>query len=241
MAAKRLKEMITNCDSIVFLGGAGVSTESGIPDFRSAKGIFNAKSAYRYPPETMLSNQFFVSHPEIFFDYYRSQLLYPHAEPNDAHKALAELERRGQLKAIVTQNIDGLHQKAGSKNVLELHGTVLSNTCRQCGAHYGLSFILQSEGVPSCTVCKGVVKPDVVLYGESLDEGVITQTIAAIEQADMLIVGGTSLNVYPAAGFVRFFKGKYTVIINKSATSYDETADLLIHESIAKVLREAVF
>ena len=232
-----LKELIQNSDSIVFFGGAGVSTESGIPDFRSMDGLYNQK--YKYPPETMLSHSFFMRHTEEFFEFYRDKMLYLNAVPNDAHKALAKLEAGGKLKAVITQNIDGLHQKAGSKNVLELHGSVHRNYCTKCGRFYSAGFILESQGVPHCG-CGGLVKPDVVLYEENLDNEILAKAAGAITSADILIAGGTSLNVYPAAGMLRYYTGNKLILINKSETSWDSAADLVIHESIGKTLREAV-
>lgn len=237
---KKLAQMMKASRSIVFFGGAGVSTESNIPDFRSEQGIYNTKKNYGYPPEEMLSHTFFMRNTEKFYEFYRSTMLYPDASPNDAHKALANLEQMSKLTAVVTQNIDGLHQAAGSKTVYELHGSVLRNYCMKCHKKLSLDVILNSKGVPRCDACGGVIRPDVVLYEESLDEKVIQKSIAAIENADMLIVGGTSLNVYPAAGFVRCYSGDRLVLINKSETPYDHYANLLIHDSIGKVLSEGV-
>ena len=234
---KELKYLIHNNASIVFFGGAGVSTESGIPDFRSESGLYNQQ--YQYPPETMLSHSFFISHTEEFFDFYRSKMLYLDAIPNAAHIALAELEKNSKLKAIITQNIDGLHQKAGSKNVLELHGSVHRNFCTACGHLYGVEIIKESEGIPRCE-CGGVIKPDVVLYEEALNEEIMYKSVKAITKADLLIVGGTSLNVYPAAGLIRYYQGAKLVLINKSATPLDSQADLVIHDSIGKTLSEAI-
>ena len=231
---KKLAQMMKASRSIVFFGGAGVSTESNIPDFRSEQGIYNTKKNYGYPPEEMLSHTFFMRNTEKFYEFYRSTMLYPDASPNDAHKALANLEQMSKLTAVVTQNIDGLHQAAGSKTVYELHGSVLRNYCMKCHKKFSLDVILNSKGVPRCDACGGVIRPDVVLYEESLDEKVIQKSIAAIENADMLIVGGTSLNVYPAAGFVRCYSGDRLVLINKSETPYDHYANLLIHDSIGK-------
>ena len=232
-----LQQMVDGSSKIVFFGGAGVSTESGIPDFRSEDGLYRQK--YRYPPETMLSHTFFEEHPAEFFDFYRDKMLCPGAQPNAAHKKLAELERAGKLAAVVTQNIDGLHQKAGSKNVFELHGSVLRNHCTRCGKFYPLEFIRGSEGIPRCS-CGGVVKPDVVLYEESLDRRTLEGAVRAITDADMLIVGGTSLVVYPAAGLVDFYRGTRLVLINRSPTPLDRRADLLvisgkIGETLAKI------
>ena len=232
---ERLQQMVDGSSKIVFFGGAGVSTESGIPDFRSEDGLYRQK--YRYPPETMLSHTFFEEHPAEFFDFYRDKMLCPGAQPNAAHKKLAELERAGKLAAVVTQNIDGLHQKAGSKNVFELHGSVLRNHCTRCGKFYPLEFIRGSEGIPRCS-CGGVVKPDVVLYEESLDRRTLEGAVRAITDADMLIVGGTSLVVYPAAGLVDFYRGTRLVLINRSPTPLDRRADLVISGKIGETLAE---
>lgn len=238
---QRLKNIIEKSDSIVFFGGAGVSTESNIPDFRSEKGLYSAQSQYGYSPEEMLSHSFFMRHMETFFDYYRKNLIYPDAEPNEAHKTLAKLEQQGKLNAVVTQNIDGLHQKAGSRNVYELHGSVLRNYCMDCGASYDVAYIMDDKncekGIPRCSRCKGVIKPDVVLYEEMLDESCINGAVAAISQADTLIIGGTSLVVYPAAGLIRYFRGNNLVLINKQPTPYDGKADLVINDSIGKVMK----
>lgn len=235
-----LKELIQKSDNIVFFGGAGVSTESGIPDFRSETGIYHTIQQYQRSPEEILSHSFFVAHPDIFFDFYKSTMLYLDAKPNAAHLALAKLEAMGKLKAVVTQNIDGLHQLAGSKRVYELHGTVHKNYCMRCHQFYDTEYILKSEGVPKCSQCGGIVKPDVVLYEEGLDEMTIQASLNTIRKADVLIIGGTSLNVYPAAGFIQYYQGDKLVLINKSETPYDGRADLLIHDSIGKVLGEAV-
>ncbi len=236
----RLKEIIDQSKSIVFFGGAGVSTESNIPDFRSEKGLYSAKEKYGCSPEEMLSHTFFVRQTKTFFDYYKNNLIYLDAKPNKAHLALAALEAEGKLKAIVTQNIDGLHQKAGNKNVFELHGSVLRNYCMDCGASYDVEYILDEtnckEGIPHCNKCGGTVKPDVVLYEEALDESCIRGAVNAIEEADTLIIGGTSLAVYPAAGLIRYFSGNKLVLINKQATPYDNKADLVINDSIGKVM-----
>ena len=238
---KKLSEMIGESKNIVFFGGAGVSTESGIPDFRSEQGIYNTVHQYGCPPEEILSHTFFMRNPEKFFDFYRSTMVYRDARPNDAHKALARLEAMGKLTAIVTQNIDGLHQAAGSRKVYEVHGSIHRNYCMKCHKAFSLDAVMEMSGVPRCDKCGGVIKPDVVLYEESLDERAITGSIDAIEHADMLIVGGTSLNVYPSASFVRYYRGSRLVLINKSETPYDKYADLLIHDSIGKVLGAAVF
>lgn len=232
-----LQEIIDHSKNIVFFGGAGVSTESGIPDFRSTDGLYNQK--YDYPPEEILSHTFFVSHTEAFYDFYRDKMLCLTAEPNAAHKKLAELEQKGKLSAVVTQNIDGLHQKAGSKNVFELHGSIHRNYCTQCHKFFDADFIANSVGVPTCD-CGGIIKPDVVLYEEGLDDATVTGAVDAISSADCLIVAGTSLNVYPAAGFIRYFRGKYFVLINRDVTPADKYADLVIHDSIGKVLSDTI-
>jgi NAD-dependent deacetylase len=234
---ERLQKMIDESANIVFLGGAGVSTESGIPDFRSAGGLYNAQ--YPYPPETILSSDFFYAHTQAFYDFYRAKMLYLDAKPNKAHTALAALERSGKLKAVVTQNIDNLHQAAGSKNVLELHGSVYKNKCVRCGRTYGIEAVIDSGGVPKCA-CGGVIKPEVVLYGESLDRDTLSRAVRHIAEADMLIVGGTSLNVYPAAGLVDYYDRRHgrLVILNKSSTPYERHADLVIHDSIGEVLSQ---
>lgn len=236
-----LRDMIKDSDNIVFFGGAGVSTESDIPDFRSSDGLFSKKLNKHFSPEQLVSHTFYVHYPEDFYAFYKDKLIYPDARPNKAHKALAYLEKIGKLRAVVTQNIDGLHQMAGSKNVLELHGSVNSNTCQSCGYNMDLKEFLDLEGlVPKCPKCGGSVKPDVVLYEESLNEDTIIKTIKAISEADMLIVGGTSLVVYPAAGFLDYFKGRHIVLINKAEISYDRRADLVINDSIGNVLDMAV-
>lgn len=233
-----LKKIITESDNIVFFGGAGVSTESNIPDFRSEAGLYNAIQKYNYSPEEMLSKTFFMNHTDTFFDFYKNQMLYEDAQPNDAHKVLAQLEAKGKVKAVITQNIDGLHQKAGSQNVYELHGSVHRNYCMNCNTYYDLSYILQSKGTPKCNTCDGIIKPDVVLYEEALNEEVIDHSVEAIKKAHTLIIGGTSLMVYPAAGLVNYFKGKYLVLINKGETAYDDRADLIINDSIGKIFKE---
>ncbi len=226
-----LQQIIDESNRIVFFGGAGVSTESGIPDFRSADGLYSQQ--YKYPPEQIVSHTFFVKYPEEFFRFYKDRMIFPKAKPNAAHKKLAELEQAGKLHAVITQNIDGLHQAAGSVNVIELHGSVHRNYCMKCGKFYPLSAVTKSEGVPECD-CGGYIKPDVVLYEESLKGEDIERAVYEIENADCLIIGGTSLAVYPAAGLVRYFKGKYIVVINKS--ELDAGADLVINDSIGKVL-----
>jgi len=230
-----LNGLISSAKRAVFFGGAGVSTESGIPDFRSADGLYNA--AYEYPPETMLSHGFFMSNTEEFYKFYRAKMIYADARPNACHSKLAALERAGAISAVVTQNIDSLHQKAGSENVLELHGSVERNFCMSCGKKYGLNKIIESGGVPRC-VCGGIIKPDVVLYGETLDEEVVSRAIKYIAAADVLIVGGTSLGVYPAAGLCGYFNGKHLILINKSETYLDNRADLVIRRNIGEVFSE---
>ena len=237
---ERLREIIDNSENIVFFGGAGVSTESNIPDFRSESGLYNAQQKYGRSPEEMLSHSFFVRYTDTFFDYYKNNLIYRDARPNKAHRALARLEEEGKLKAVITQNIDGLHQKAGSRNVFELHGSVLRNYCMDCGEFYDLDYIMDETncegGIPKCKKCGGTVKPDVVLYEEALDDDCMMGAIRAIQQADTLIIGGTSLVVYPAAGLIRYFGGNKLVLINKQATPYDSKADLVINDSIGKVM-----
>lgn len=235
---ENFQKIYDNSDSIVFFGGAGVSTESGIPDFRSQDGLYSQQ--WKYPPETIISRSFFDANPVEFYRFYREKLIIKNIEPNTAHFQLAKMEEKGKLKAVVTQNIDGLHQKAGSRNVFELHGSTLRNFCMDCGAEYGIDFIAESENspdkLPRCAKCGGLVKPDVVLYEESLDQNVINGAVNAIKNADTLIIGGTSLVVYPAAGLIDYFRGKNIVLINKSATASDARANLVIHESIGKVL-----
>ena len=231
----QLKKLVDESDNIVFFGGAGVSTESGIKDFRSVDGLYHQK--FKYPPETMLSHSFYESHMEEFYDFYRTKMLALDAQPNAAHKKLAQWEREGKLKAVITQNIDGLHQKAGSHEVLELHGSVLRNYCRRCSKFYGVETVANSTGIPRCT-CGGVIKPDVVLYEESLDEQVMDKALDYIAHADVLIIGGTSLVVYPAAGLVRYFRGSKLVVINKDATGIDSSADLCINAPIGQVLSQ---
>ena len=236
----KLTEILKESNNIVFFGGAGVSTESNIPDFRSSNGLWNEKLQINLTPEQLVSHTMFMRYPEEFFEFYRDKLIYPEAKPNAAHIALAKLEEMGKLKAVVTQNIDGLHQAAGSNKVYELHGSVLRNYCMKCNAFYDEKFILESKGVPTCPKCGGKVKPDVVLYEEGLDNNVINGAVRAIAEADTLIIGGTSLVVYPAAGLIDYFRGKNLVLINKSTTSADNRADLVIHDAIGKVLGEAV-
>ena len=230
-----LKKWIEESGNSVFFGGAGVSTESGIPDFRSVDGLYNQK--YDYPPEMILSHSFFEMYPEVFYKFYRDKLIVSGVKPNMAHKKLAELERAGKLKAIITQNIDGLHQLAGSEKVLELHGTLLKNYCMRCGKKYSVDFMEASEGVPRCT-CGGIVRPDVVLYEEGLNSRVLNDSIDYIRRADVLIVGGTSLAVYPAAGLIDYYRGHKLVLINRGATAYDSNANLLISEKIGEVFSQ---
>ena len=234
---KKLQQMVDESHRIVFFGGAGVSTESGIPDFRSVDGLYNQK--FDYPPETILSHSFFVSHTAEFYDFYRQKMICLTARPNAAHRKLAELEAAGKLTAVITQNIDGLHQAAGSKNVLELHGSIHRNYCMRCKKQYSARFVKESKGIPTCD-CGGTIRPDVVLYEEGLDNQIIQKSIRAISEADMLIIGGTSLVVYPAAGLIDYYHGNKLVLINKSATSRDGQADLVISDSIGKVLGDAV-
>ncbi|MDY5588599.1 MAG: NAD-dependent protein deacylase [Arcanobacterium sp.] len=230
-----LTNIVAAAHNIVFFGGAGVSTESGIPDFRSATGLYTTASG-AYPPEYMVSHSCFEEHPEEFFSFYRKHLLFPDAKPNPAHRALAKLEAEGKVSAVVTQNIDGLHQAAGSQHVAELHGSVHRNYCVRCGAFYPMEFILQAPEIPLCERCGGTVKPDVVLYEEALDEAVIADAVHAISHADVLIIGGTSLNVYPAAGLIHYFTGNQLVLINKSETALETGATLTIREPIGEVL-----
>jgi len=235
-----LRNIITNAEKITFLGGAGVSTESGIPDFRSENGIYNTVQMYGNQPEKILSRTFFYENTELFYDFYRNEIAHEGIQPNSAHYALAKLEKMGKLIAVITQNIDGLHQLAGCKKVLDLHGSINRNYCMDCHRSYEVSYILATEGVPKCVVCGGVVKPDVVLYDEELNDMVLKRSIEAVSQADVLIIGGTSLNVYPAAGLIQYFKGNALVLINKSETPYDHKADLLIRGDIGRTLSEAM-
>ncbi|WP_419067514.1 NAD-dependent protein deacylase [Candidatus Allofournierella excrementavium] len=236
---QQLSQMIGRARRMAFLGGAGLSTESGIPDFRSSNGVYAALKAYGRPPEELLSHGFFVRHPDVFFDYYRKYLIRPEAKPNPAHYALARLEQQGKLTAVVTQNIDELHQRAGSRNVLELHGSVYRNHCMECGKSWPVEAVLEADGVPRCT-CGGVIKPDVVLYGEGLDSATLTAAVEAIAAADMLLIGGTQLSVYPAAGLVDYFHGKDLAVINLNATPRDAQAALTIRRPIGEVLAEVV-
>ncbi|MNI40006.1 NAD-dependent protein deacetylase [compost metagenome] len=238
-AKEQLASWIKESRRIVFFGGAGISTESGIPDFRSAAGIYQTEKESPYAPEEILSRPFFNRHPEVFFDFYKTKMIHTKARPNSAHKLLADLEQRGQLSAVVTQNIDGLHQMAGSRLVLELHGSIHRNYCMDCGKSHSLDDVMNSsETVPRCKECGGIVKPDVVLYGESLDDEVIRNSVTAIAEADLLLIGGTSLTVQPAAHFVTYFQGGRTVLLNASSTAYDHRASLLITEPIGAVFAE---
>lgn len=230
-----LKQWIQESNRIVFFGGAGVSTESGIPDFRSVDGLYNQK--FEYPPETIISHSFYEQRPEYFFRFYREKMLPLGFEPNITHKVLARWEQEGKLSAVVTQNIDGLHQKAGSKRVYELHGSVLRNYCTRCRKFHSAEFVRDADGVPKCT-CGGIVKPDVVLYEESLDQDTIEKSVRAIQSADLLIVAGTSLTVYPAAGLIHYYRGNRLVLINRDATQYDHYADLVFHESLGKIFEQ---
>lgn len=232
-----LKKWLAESKNIVFFGGAGVSTESKIPDFRSTDGLYNQE--YAYPPETILSHTFYMRKTDEFYRFYRNKMLFPDAEPNRAHRALAKLEAEGRLRAVITQNIDGLHQKAGSKEVMELHGSVLRNYCQRCGKFYGIEAILHSDGVPKCE-CGGMIKPDVVLYEEGLDQQTLQKSVSYISHADVLIIGGTSLTVYPAAGLIDYYRGNKLVLINKSVTPMDSRADLVISGSIGEILGDAV-
>lgn len=232
---QELQRMIDESQRIVFFGGAGVSTESNIPDFRSSDGLYN--ETYQYPPEQVVSHTFFVQRTEMFYEFYKNKMMFLDAKPNAAHKKLAEMEQAGKLTAVITQNIDGLHQMAGSKHVWELHGSIHRNYCQRCGKFYDAAYVKESEGIPRCE-CGGIIKPDVVLYEEGLDKRTIQNSVQAISEADMLIIGGTSLVVYPAASFIDYFHGKYLVVINKSATPRDSQADLCIQEPIGKVLGE---
>ena len=233
---EQFQQWVDESSRIVFFGGAGVSTESGIPDFRSVDGLYNQQ--YAYPPETILSHTFFERNAEEFYRFYHNKMLFPDAKPNAAHRKLAELEQAGKLTAVVTQNIDGLHQAAGSVNVYELHGSVHRNHCMKCHQFYDLDFVMKQEGVPRCPVCGGIVKPDVVLYEEALDQNTMMGALRAIQQADMLIIGGTSLNVYPAAGLINYYRGNKLVLINKSAVARDVRADLVITDPIGETLAQ---
>ena len=233
---QKLQEIIDQHDNIVFFGGAGVSTESGIPDFRSVDGLYNMK--YKFPPEEIISHDFFFSKTEDFYDFYRDKMLILDAQPNIAHKKLAQLENSGKLSAVVTQNIDGLHQKAGSHTVYELHGSIHRNYCINCHKSFEPQFIKESDGIPRCTECGGIIKPDVVLYQEGLDDHIVAGALSAISKADTLIIAGTSLAVFPAAGFIKFFKGNQLVLINLTKTPADQKADLVIHKKVGEVMKE---
>ena len=233
-----LKDFINHARQIVVFTGAGISVPSGIPDFRSTDGIYNQKTNLKASPEEIISHSFYESHPEEFFEFYKEKMCYPKAEPNLAHKYFANLEKKGKNVIVVTQNIDGLHQKAGNNMVYELHGNVHRNYCENCGRYFGLDYVLNSNGVPHCDKCGGTVKPDVVLYEEQLNEDTIQRSISAIMTCDVLIVVGTSLSVYPAAGFIRYFRGEYIILINKQPTSYDSQADLLFNEDVVEVIKK---
>ncbi|MBP5575045.1 MAG: NAD-dependent protein deacylase [Bacilli bacterium] len=234
---EELKKMINESRNIVVFTGAGISVPSGIPDFRSADGIYNQKTNFSASPEEIISHSFFMSHTEDFYTFYKDKMCYPKAEPNAAHKYFADLEKKGKNIIVVTQNIDGIHQKAGSSIVYELHGTIHQNFCQRCGRLFGLDYVMNSNGVPHCDKCGGIVKPNVVLYEESLDEDTIQRSINAIMTCDMMIIVGTSLRVYPAAGFIRYFRGRYLVVINKDATSYDSNCDLVFNEDVVNVIK----
>ena len=233
---EKLRTIIENSSNIVFFGGAGVSTESGIPDFRSTDGLYSLK--YKYPPETIVSHSFFLSRTEEFYEFYKDKMMNLTAKPNKAHLKLAQWEQEGKLKAVITQNIDGLHQMAGSKEVLELHGSIHRNYCERCHQFYDASFVKESEGVPRCTKCGGVIKPDVVLYEEALNDEILNKSISAIRDADLMIVAGTSLTVYPASGLINFYNGSKLVLINRENTQYDRKANLVINESLGKIFKE---
>ena len=234
---QQLKQLINESNNIVFFGGAGVSTESGIPDFRSKDGLYNQK--YDYPPEEILSHTFFINHTDEFYRFYKDKMNSLNYEPNIAHFQLVDLENRGKLKAIITQNIDGLHQKSGSNNVYELHGSVLRNYCMKCQKFYNADYVFNSDGIPLCS-CGGIVKPDVVLYEEGLDENILKNSVLAIQNADLMIVAGTSLTVYPASGLINYFRGNNLVLINRDSTPYDYRADLVINESLGKVFENII-
>ena len=236
----QLRQLIEESDNVVFLGGAGVSTESGIPDFRSGEGIYNQESGLKYRPIDIISHTFFMEHPAEFYDFYKRKLLYPDAKPNKAHKALVRLEKQGKLKAIITQNIDNLHQEAGSKTTIELHGSVFRNYCMECGKKFKLDYIVEHEGIPYCDKCGGMIRPDVTLYGEGLPTEAWRNAVRLVDNADCLIVGGTSLVVNPAASLAFGFRGRHLVIINRDVTSADQMAELVFHESISQVLDQIV-
>ena len=232
-----LKEIIKESNNIVVFTGAGISVPSGIPDFRSADGIYNQKTKFKASPEDIISHSFFVNNTEDFYSFYKDKMCYPKAEPNAAHKYFADLEKKGKNVIVVTQNIDGLHQKAGSSIVYELHGTIHQNFCQRCGRMFGLDYVMNAKDVPHCDKCGGIVKPNVVLYEEGLDEDTISRSINAIMTCDTLIIIGTSLRVYPAAGFIRYFRGKYLIVINKDATAYDSNCDLVFNEDVVNVIK----
>lgn len=240
MSIAKLKEIIERSSNIVFFGGAGVSTESNISDFRSANGLYSERIKDYISPEDILSHSFFVNRTKEFYEFYKEKMVYRDAKPNDAHLALAELERIGKLKAIITQNIDGLHQKAGNDKVLELHGSIHRNHCMKCNKAFSLDLIIESKDVPKCDICGGIIKPDVVLYEESLDLNVLNEAISFIQHAEVLIVGGTSLTVYPAAGLIRYYKGNNLILINKSVTQYDNRANLIIYDKIGETLKKVL-
>ena len=235
---QELKKILEHATSLVVFTGAGISVPSGIPDFRSADGIYNQKSKVNVPPEEIISHSFYEQYPEEFFEFYKEKMCYPQAKPNLAHKYFAQLEHKVVNVTVVTQNIDGLHQEAGSSRVYELHGNVHRNYCERCNRFFGLEYVINSHGVPLCDKCKGMVKPDVVLYEEPLDEGIISRAISAIMTCDVMVVVGTSLTVDPAAGFIRYFKGRYLVVINKQATQYDNQCDLVLNEDIIEVIKK---
>ncbi|MBC8060191.1 MAG: NAD-dependent protein deacylase [Clostridiaceae bacterium] len=236
MCIENLKSIIQTSNNIVFFGGAGVSTESGIPDFRSSTGLYKTKNNFHYPPETMLSHSFFIKNTEDFYEFYKTNMIYKSVKPNAAHLALAAMEKLGKLKAVITQNIDGLHQAGGSKEVLELHGSVHRNHCTECNKFFNLQYILNSSVIPKCNICQGVIKPDVVLYEENLNMDILSKAISYIQNSEVLIIGGTSLNVYPATSLIKYFNGNKLILINKSSTPFDSKADIVIHENIGKVL-----
>lgn len=235
---QELKHILENAKNLVVFTGAGISVPSGIPDFRSADGIYNQKSKSNIPPEEIISHSFYEQYPEEFFEFYKEKMCYPDAKPNLAHKYFAQLENKGINVTVVTQNIDGLHQAAGSSRVYELHGNVHRNYCEKCNRFFGLDYVLKAKGIPLCDKCKGIVKPDVVLYEEALDEGIISRAISAIMTCDVMVVIGTSLTVYPAAGFIRYFKGRYLVVINKQRTQYDNQCDLVLNEDVIEVIKK---
>lgn len=240
MSVAVFKQMLQESHGIVFFGGAGVSTESGLADFRSEEGIYNTIKHYGHPPETILSRSFFLDYTDVFYRFYKEFMIAKTVQPNKAHLALARLEKQQKLSAVITQNIDNLHQEAGSQRVLELHGSIMRNFCMKCGQHYGLEFISQAQDVPRCTHCGGLVKPDVVLYEEQLDNRILNESIDALANADMLIVGGTSLNVYPAAGLINYFRGRHFVLINHSPTAYDHKAHLVLRDKIGEIMEQGL-